>query len=262
MDDRDAGWIGANRRPFFDHTIGSLVPVVFERYARVLHPAWAEPDAPVRWETVARWSGRTMHATAQWKSLSKPLGQANAACPFVGPPATGGLPPRELRTLCDLLAAHTGSPDRCFVGVWEGYRWLDWADVSSTSELHLDQRAFLVSAGPIEDTSRIGWRHEANAPTTGGIATLHRHDPERPAPGVAQGGSSATGVGTFVPEPPTLIWPVHRAWFVASDVDLDSTYVGGSGKLIAVILRERGLEAWPADPTDRFTVDSDAVNVV
>ena len=39
------GWIGAHRRPFHDHTVGSLVPVAFERYARVLHPAWAPPVA-------------------------------------------------------------------------------------------------------------------------------------------------------------------------------------------------------------------------
>lgn len=36
---RDVSWIGEHRRPFLDYSVGSLVPVVFEAYARILHPA-------------------------------------------------------------------------------------------------------------------------------------------------------------------------------------------------------------------------------
>jgi hypothetical protein len=62
MPEEDVAWIAEDRRPFSDNTVGSLVPVVFEGYARVLHPAWASPGVPVRWETVAIWAGRRIHS--------------------------------------------------------------------------------------------------------------------------------------------------------------------------------------------------------
>ena len=41
---------------------------------------------------------------------------------------------------------------------------------------------------------------------------------------------------------------------------LDSTYMGGQADLIAAILSEPGLEAWPVSATDRVAFDSDEVN--
>jgi hypothetical protein len=223
----DSDWIVAARRSFFDYSVGSNVPDVFEGYARILHPAWAPADRPVRWDAVARWSGRRIHALAQWEFLSRPTGPAAPGRPFVQDPSTGGLPPVQLGTLYALLATHTSTPDQCFIGIWEGYGWLDMADRPATSELRLDQRTFLVRQGPIEDVRRVGWRH----------------------PG-----------GTFVPEPPTIVWPADRAWFVAGDTDLDSTYVGGSAALISMVIAEPGLEAWSVGATDRVSIDSDLIN--
>jgi hypothetical protein len=227
LDDEDGGWIGAARQPFHDYSVGALVPVVFERYARLLHPAWAAPDTPVRWDVVAAWSGRMIHALAQWEPLSRPIGEADPGCPFVQPPDTGGLPPQQLAALCGVLAAHTSTPDRCFIGEWEGYVWPEMADPSSASELRLDQRTFLVHQESIGTAGRIGWRDRG----------------ER-----------------FVQTPPTLIWPADRAWFVAGDVDLDSTYVGGSAEVVTLLIAEPDLEVWPVHATDRVTFDSDSIN--
>ena len=183
----DGGWIGGGRRSFFEYSVGSLVPVVFERYARVLHPARGLSDEPVRWDAVAAWSGRTIHALAQWDPLSHPLGEARGSCPFVQPPAAGGLPQKQLATLCGVLAAHTRTPHECFVGVWEGYGRPGTPDATLVSELRLDQRTFLVFRESIGTAARIGW-------------------PDR---------------GILPPEPVALIWPADRAWFVAGDVDLE-----------------------------------------
>jgi hypothetical protein len=228
LDDADAGWITAGRRPFADYSVGALVPVVFERYARILHPARTRSDGAVRWDAVAAWSGRTMHALAQWDPLSRPLHGTNGPPPFFEPPGTGGLPPERLATLCRVLAVHTSTPERCFAGMWEGYGSLDQVD-ASVPELRLDQRTFLVYEGPIET---VGW--------------IGRPDP----------------AGASFRESPSLIWPVDRAWFVAGDVDLDSTYVGGRAALIAALIAAPGLEAWPISPTDRVTFDSDEINGV
>jgi hypothetical protein len=133
-----------------------------------------------------------------------------------------------MRTLCDLLAKHDVSAERCFIGVWEGYGWLPLSDTTWTSRLVLDQRSYVIGEGPIAVATETGWR-----------------DPQ----------------GVLVPEPPTLIWPADHSWFVAGDVDLDSTYVGGSQALISRILAEPDLEAFVVKPSDRISVDGDSINV-
>lgn len=57
-----------------------------------------------------------------------------------------------------------------------------------------------------------------------------------------------------------LFWPGDRAWCVATEIDLDSTYVGGSVELIADLLADPRLEAFPAEVTDDVTAGSDEIN--
>lgn len=49
---------------------------------------------------------------------------------------------------------------------------------------------------------------------------------------------------------PGIWWPDDRAWFVATDVDLDSTYIGGSAALASSLLNCPPLEVLPAEPDD------------
>jgi hypothetical protein len=225
----DVDWIAAHRRPFDDFSVGSLVPVVFEAYARILHPAWASSDEEVptvRWDTVASWSGRTIHALAQWESLATPVAGSAAVAPFVTPPYGDGLPAEGLAMLCDLLAAHTRTPEDCFIGVWSGYGWPVEA-WTGPDVLDLENRSYLVRRGPLALALQVG------------------------QPPLAY---------RYWLEPPNLLWPADRAWFVASDTDLDSTYLGGSGALIDALLAHPSLEAWPVVATDRITSDSDHIN--
>jgi hypothetical protein len=227
MGEHDVAWIGAGRQSFQDFSVGSLVPVVFERYARILHPAWAEHGVPVRWATVATWAGREIHALAQWGLISRPDAEPGGPAPFVAEPDTGGPPPGQLATLCTLLGAHTTTADHCFVGVWDGYGWLADSEWSAAPALVLEQRTFLVRSGPLELALAVG----------------------RQRPG-----------GPFVAEPSTLLWPADRTWFVASDPDLDSTYVGGSTVLIESLLHAPDLEAWPVGADDLVAIGSDVIN--
>ncbi|ALO98190.1 hypothetical protein SHL15_7177 [Streptomyces hygroscopicus subsp. limoneus] len=52
-------------------------------------------------------------------------------------------------------------------------------------------------------------------------------------------------------ELPDLWWPQDRAWIVGGDVDLVSTYVGGSPELVADLLAAADLEAHPVSDGDR-----------
>jgi hypothetical protein len=225
----DADWISRARQPFETYVVGTHVPVVFRQYARILHPAWAGPDDPIRWDEVAGSSGRIMHALAQWESISRPPDGHRSPHLFIEAPRRGGLPPNQLASLCRLLTHFTTTPDRCFIGVWEGYGWLSLSDLASAPELRLEQRTFLVTEGPIANAISVGYRHPS---------------------------------GQVQPEPPTLLWPADHAWFVASDPDLDSTFVGGSTSMIEALLATPGLEAWPIGSSDRVTFDSDTINGV
>ena len=225
----DAAWIAEHRRPFDDYAVGSLVPLVFEAYARVFHPAWApseRKDTPLRWDAVAAWSGRTMHALAQWESLSVPVTSTDAAPPFAAPPDTDGLDPHGLAVLYDVLAAHTQTHDDGYIGVWEGYGWPVETWGADSDVLDLENRRYLVRRGPL-------------------ALALDLVD---------------TFAGWSRPEPPNLLWPADRAWFVASDTDLDSTYLGGSAMLVEALLAQGDLEVWPIAASDHITIDSDRLN--
>ncbi|MGA9774749.1 MAG: hypothetical protein WBU92_02395 [Candidatus Dormiibacterota bacterium] len=49
---------------------------------------------------------------------------------------------------------------------------------------------------------------------------------------------------------PNLWWPADRSWCVASEIDLEWTYVGGSAELVAEIVSDTRLEALPAQLDD------------
>ncbi len=219
------GWIGDGRRPFAEYAVASLVPDVFGRYARIFHPAWSAEGLPVRWESVAAWSGRSMHRLAQWDFLSVPVAASSREAPFAEAPDVGRLPKTVASTIVEVLVRHKRTPDDGFIGVWEGHAEPD-AEAMGPDVLDLDQRTFLVRHAPMSNAVEIGWR----------------------------------GFGGFGSGSPTLLWPADRAWFVAGDVDLDSTYVGGTSDLIDDLLARSDLEAREVFPHDGVSLLSDEIN--
>lgn len=77
---------------------------------------------------------------------------------------------------------------------------------------------------------------------------------------------AALGVGHqisddwFAPQSPNLFWPDDRAWCVATDIDFDSTLVGGPNQLIKDLLANPTLEAWQVNPGDSLQDDADHIN--
>jgi hypothetical protein len=225
--DCDTSWILDAVLPFETFAVGSLIPLVFEAYGRILHPALGRDGAPVRWDEVAAWSGRTAHPLAEFDLLAVPRGEPVGPAPFEHRPTDGALPPEALIALSQGLAAHTTTPDSCFVGVWEGYGWIK-AWEGRTLRLPLQERIHFVFSGPLGAAAELGWTNTN---------------------------------GSFVREAPSLIWPADRAWFVSSDVDQDSTFVGGSSALLAALQADPRLEAWPVMPTDPITAGTDTLNL-
>jgi hypothetical protein len=236
-----ADWIAAAVRGQEWATVASLVPPVFEAYARVFHPAVRypfddaadpvpagaivsdlPPDEDVSWAEVAAFNGRIPHPAMEWASITGSWdfrdsddqpGMWNDA------PAEGHLPTSTAARMVPVLARHTARPTDCWFGVWSGFGYFAW----SGPELVLPGREYLLVRGPIELAAE-----------------------------------------NFAPEPAeqsaNLWWPADRAWCVATDIDVMTTYVGGSAECIADLLAHPALEAAEVPPAQRVTWDSDTVN--
>jgi hypothetical protein len=243
-----ADWLGPRLRRF-GSAVAAVVPDGFPAYVRILHPARAANDRPVRWAEVAAWSRRRMHRLAQFHAISRPSPAAG-----IGPPPRdgqlppdGNLPADLLRALCSILAEHTSTPHACWFCLWDGYGWLHGSpsvvsfgpsgsvpvppafpdEVLHGPRVRLPGREYLLFAGPLAAARELGWT-----------------DP----------------YGLFLPQSPNLFWPHDRAWCVACEIDLFCTLVAGSQALAAALLGDPRLEAWRVQPADPITFDSDQIN--
>jgi hypothetical protein len=63
-------------------------------------------------------------------------------------------------------------------------------------------------------------------------------------------------------DPPSLWWPEDRSWCVATEIDLDSTYLGTSWPCLRELLAQTDIECLVAEPDDRIGYDADPENPV
>jgi hypothetical protein len=213
-------WLSSARRRGEPGTVGALVPAVFEAYARILHPAIryaGDDDIEVPWSEVAAHNGTAAHPLAQWVALTR--GPVDSQPPvWDDGPSEGHLPVAVAHRLGEVLAPHTATPDDCVLGRWDGFGYdLPSPEVPPRLLLRGGRDVVLVR-GAIGDAAR-----------------------------------------NLAPEPheqsANLWWPVDHAWCVVTDIDLMSTYVGGTAACIAAVIGTAGLEAFPAAPGDPVTVD-------
>jgi hypothetical protein len=130
------------------------------------------------------------------------------------------------------LAGETKTPGDCFHALWDGSvssmygdalrgtsPWFP-AGVLSGSKLRIPPslpipaRQYLLFRGPLEEIGHWGARE---------LTTGLPKDDELPAP--------------------HLLWPGDHRWFVATDVDSDFTWVGGSEELIDAVVGDPKLKA-------------------
>ena len=235
-------------------TLRSFLPDAFPAYARIFHPFYLGDDEgqPVRWSTVAEWTGATVHP------LMQAGGVARVPYPYRvewgGCPDMGSLPVRESAVLTGLLRDFTMTPDNCYLGYWEGYGCLNGGTV------------YLYAPGR-------GWFSRAKS-------MIHNlWDNLRPAPDILLNVPRLKGQGrdyilfrspleTVPPlsqyppwgQSPSLWWPEDRAWCVATEIDLYDTFVGGSEACVERILNCPELESLPFSIDDRIDGGADMVN--
>ena len=256
----DGASAGAWIRPRLGGEFGAVtlqVPKDYEAYARVLHPARDSERNPVSWAEVADALGRTAHREMQWHALVGSSDSFN----FTGSKWAGGSPSRgridhpTLDSLCGVLAAHTSDPAHCFFGlctiqVWEEQFSAD--ELRQPLLKHPMGRDYIVLTGPLSAIDQIIKDHSIPSPSRS-FSFAHKGEgpPPRPDPSFL-----------LRREAPNLIWPEDTSWLVASEVDFDSTLVGGSKELIEAIVESPELEAWRLEPTDSLAADADKINLV
>ena len=152
-DKSEARWVEDSLSEFA--RVRALVPEGFSAYARVFHPAYLDDDQeqPVRWSTIASWTGRTVHPLMQFEriaNLSENDGDIYKDPPWGTAPVHGSIPEGECRTLTDVLRGFTSTPDRCYFCLWDGYGYLAQGLYKESSRVRAPGRKYLLFRGPIE----------------------------------------------------------------------------------------------------------------
>ncbi|HWX95218.1 MAG TPA: hypothetical protein VNZ01_00080 [Solirubrobacteraceae bacterium] len=246
-----AAWVREGVREF-DYTVGSIVPAVFDAYARVFHPpsrGMGDDAVEVRWGEVAAANGRVMHPAAEWGSLTGSWQLREQAGVWDQEPSIGDLPEAVAAPLVRLLGEHALTPERCRFGLWEGrgapslmflfsegtpeeeqerHREAAWADMDAW-------RALLEGAPRLELPERTMWLLEGPLSAIEDFYVQHR-------------------------DAPNIWWPDDRAWCVATEIDLMTTYVGGARALIDAIVADHELEALPVADDQLVTWEADTIN--
>lgn len=205
--------------------VASLVPPTFGAYARVFHPAAryvGAEDVDVSWAEVAAANGTVAHPLMEWGSITGSMEYFGNADqdPLWQGAPARGHLPVEVAARMVAVLAEHTTTPD---DCWFGV-WRGWGVLDGDwPTLVLPDREFWLVRGPV------------------GLAT------ENMAPEPAEQSAS-------------LWWPADRAWFVATDIDLVTTYVGAGPGCIADLLATDGLETAPAEAGQAVTWDADRLN--
>lgn len=194
----------------------SIGPGSFSRYARLFHPLQgADPNDPNELLSIE-----------------------------------GDLEPEVLRTLLRVLEQHTTTPDDCYFCLWEGFGDIPGSpsvaftyltgepqgagkepmvlppafppEVINGPRVRIPARDYLLFRGPLHEAGQ--W----------GATDL--------LPGVARPINS-----------PNLMWPADHAWFVATEIDLPWTGIGGSTELIEALMADESLDTEQVEPSGELS---------
>jgi hypothetical protein len=119
-------------------------------------------------------------------------------------PDRGSLLPSECAAVAEVLSRRTATPECCWFCLWEGYGWPVLRRLDDAPRVPLEHRNCFLFVGPVRN------------------ATAFRSDP------------------WF--QSPTMWWPDDRAWCVASELDIYSTYVAAPPGAITELSEHPALE--------------------
>lgn len=213
--------------------VRSWIPDVFERYARILHPAYRREESPqgithvlVTWRELANWSGKPFGAEPCIDDLlvrNDRLSWSEQG----SRPAEGRLDPTYMRRLVELLTPT--------IGVTEDVWFLVWAGYGSMKSVRREETELEINSSWRGSGRTYLLFHASMGPAFDDDAENVLAEPARP-----------------MLKTPNFWWPTSRRWFVSTDIDAFSTLIGGSTPLIDALLEDDVLETVPAGLDDDY----------
>ena len=231
--------------------VGGVVPRGFDAYVRILHPIsgmrfdldeahrdeWGQlpviDQAEFTWAQVAARTRRTMHPLVQSGSLFERNHQPADDGWRLDAAPVGHLDPDRLRVLAEMFRPATATPGDVTAAVWVGWGSLDGAR-ASVATLELPGREYALFETTLDELADPSWTQR---------------------PGI---GGNGFPPGAWLS--PQLLWPADLAWCLATEIDFDSTLVGGTRELIDAILAGDSLETFEVGPDDDLTWLGDTIN--
>jgi hypothetical protein len=216
-------WIKDSIHPFA-YGVGSCVPPVFEAYARVFHPAYRRVDAPPDPREIP----------VSWRTVA----DANDRLAH---------PAMEWGSL-------VGSWNiRSQPGIWDRHPDVGRLPVPETKELS----RILKDYSRFEKAMYALWNGYGGMPVKNAPLIYLPNRPMYAKAGLIDDAVMPFG---FSGRTANLWWACDHQWCVATDIDLMTTYIGGSAQCIKAVLDSNALEAMVVTSDQDVTWEADAVN--
>lgn len=232
-------WIEDALGSRFAH-VESLVPKGYAAYARLFHPAMTQEYQPVRWSTVAEWSGKVYHSLMSFEGISVPkLGYGSADRPWEHDPEEDRIEHDDIVELSRFLSDFTSTPDQYYFAVWDGY-----------GSFSVGASVLMTTSGGISLLPPVGVENAQRIKGVGREYLLYSGPPY---------------FNDFFDFPgldgPNIWWPADRSWCVSTDIDLDSTYIGASEECIKRLLSHPSLEVLLTTSDAPVYMAADTINL-
>jgi hypothetical protein len=259
-------WIGIETDGGPGPLVKEQIPQRFDCYLRLFHPAVEKKGADVTWAEVSDQMGTVFHPLAQWDCIARSRVRARSPEQWEGGrPALGEMSPKLLDLLCSIVSRHTDAVSECFFGM-STILGKTRRTIAVQRPLELGQlRDYRVFTGPLCAAGQLGidmtsasfershHRHRAKM-TQSHPASRSEVSEEHGRP------AELSYLNWQEGEAPNLMWPADRRWFVASEVDFDSTLIGGSAALAGELSDAQGLECLAVAPSASLAADADEIN--
>jgi hypothetical protein len=233
-----ADWL-VSAIPEFRGRVIDVATDAFPAYARIFHrpdQGLPDDDTPRTWAAIAADRGTVFHPAAQFADLSR---EANQPDPERIPgPLLGSLDRLTLPLLVGHLTTHTATPQMCWSALWVGFgnspeRW------RAKPAFRLPGRQYWLFSSTLADVVRLSSEFETAGESERWRAALREMG---------------------IVHSPTIWWPDDRSWLVHSEIDYDSTIVGGAPSLIQALVDDPEIEALQVDGEVSLYANGDTVN--
>ena len=240
VDVSEASWVVDRLRSWgvtYPQPVTCFMPDIYEACARLPHPGREyvrKNDGSVivnwkRWSELGAQRGVALGAATRWEEVSGFAPQTGAA-DGIDEPYEGSMPDVLVEQVADFVRRWTTTPDKTWFGMWEG-NGSGWKGAHAVLTFGVDPDA--------AERLRIDDERDRVLRATPTFGTPQRQYFLMSEPLAAVSPLTDAAGGTS----PNLWWPGDREWFVSTEVDGLSTYVGGNPSMIAALVASSEIEA-------------------